>query len=382
MQTSPTENPNSLLSHFTTLTDPRVERTQLHPLSNILVIAICAIICGADDWVAVARYGNAKREWLSGFLDLSNGIPAHDTFGRVFRLLNPDVLQACFVSWIKSIAKLTDGEVVAIDGKLLNGSASASKGRRAIDMVSAWACGNRLVLGQVKVDVKSNELKAIPELLALLDLKGCIVTADAMGTHEEIAEIVHNQGADYVLPLKDNQPILRQAVEEHFAFALERLPADAPLLAELQTVEDDHGRMDIREHFITEDVSWLPGVTGKPLWPGVRSIGMVRSIRVVNDKESTFVRYYITSLPADAEKFANAVRSHWCIENQLHWVLDVAFDQDNNRTCTGHSAHNLAILHSISLNLLKQDKSCKLGIKNRRLSAAWDNAYLAKLLFN
>lgn len=292
------------------------------------------------------------------------------------------MLQACFVSWIKSIAKLTDGEVVAIDGKLLNGSASASKGRRAIDMVSAWACGNRLVLGQVKVDDKSNELKAIPELLALLDLKGCIVTADAMGTHAEIAEIVHNQGADYVLPLKDNQPILRQAVEEHFAVALERLPADAPMLAELQTVEDDHGRMDIRDYFITEDVNWLPAVTGKPLWPGVRSIGMARCMRVVNDKESTFVRYYITSLPADAEKFANAERSHWCIENQLHWVLDVAFDQDNNRTRTGHSAHNLAILHSISLNLLKQDKSCKLGIKNRRLSAAWDNVYLAKLLFD
>jgi predicted transposase YbfD/YdcC len=382
MQTSPTENPNSLLSHFATLPDPRVERTRLHPLANILVIAICAIICGADDWVSIEDYGEAKQEWLSGFLDLSNGIPAHDTFGRVFSLLDPDTLQACFISWIKSIAQLSDGEVVAIDGKLLNGSADAPKGRRAIDMVSAWACGNRLVLGQVKVDAKSNELKAVPELLELLDLKGCIVTADAMSTHEEIAGIVHSKGADYVLPLKDNQPLLRQAVEEYFDFALQRLPADAPVLAELQTVEDDHGRMDIREYFITEDVSWLPGVTGKPLWPGVRSIGMVRSLRVVNDKESTFTRYYITSLPADAAKFANAVRSHWCVENQVHWVLDVAFDQDNNRTRTGHSAHNLAILQTIGLNLLKRETSKKLGIKNRRLSAAWDDAYLAKVLFN
>lgn len=382
MPTSPTENPNSLFSHFSNLTDPRVERTRAHPLSNILVIAICAIICGADDWVAVEDYGAAKQEWLSGFLDLSNGIPSHDTFGRVFSLLNPEELQACFVSWIKSIAKLRDGEVVAIDGKLLNGSADARKGRHAIDMVSAWACGNRLVLGQVKVDAKSNELKAVPQLLALLDLKGCIVTADAMSTYEEIAEIVHNHGADYVLPLKDNQPTLRQAVEDHFAFAEQRLPADAPVLAALRTVDADHGRMDIREHFITEDVSWLPAVTGKPLWPGVRSIGMVRSTRTVNGKVSTFVRYYITSLAADARKFADAVRSHWCIENQLHWVLDVAFDQDNNRSRTGHSAHNLAILHHIGLNLLKQEKSLKLGIKNRRLHAAWDDRYLAKLLFD
>lgn len=382
MQTSPTENPSSLLSHFSTLTDPRVERTLVHPLCNILVISICAIICGANDWVAIENYGEAKQEWLSGFLDLSNGIPVHDTFGRVFAALDPDKLQACFVSWIKSIAKLTEGEVIAIDGKMLNGSADAPKGRRAIDMVSAWACGNRLVLGQVKVDAKSNELKAIPQLLELLDLKGCIVTADAMSTHEEIAEIVYNKGADYVLPLKDNQPTLRKAVEEHFAFAEKRLPADAPVLAELRTVDGDHGRMDIREYFITEDVNWLPGVTGKPLWPGVRSIGMVRSMRVVNGKESTFVRYYITSLAADAKKFANAVRSHWCIENQLHWVLDVAFDQDNNRTRTGHSAHNLAILHHIALNLIKQEKSLKLGVKNRRLHAAWDNTYLAKLIFS
>jgi predicted transposase YbfD/YdcC len=310
MQTSPTENPYSLLSYFASLSDPRIEHTRLHPLSNILVIAICAIICGADDWVSVAEYGEAKQEWLSGFLDLSNGIPSHDTFGRVFSLLDPNAVQSCFVRWVKSIAKLTDGEVVAIDGKLLNGSADAPKGRRAIDMVSAWACGNRLVLGQVKVGAKSNELKAIPELLGLLDLKGCIVTADAMSTHAEIATVVHDRGADYVLPLKDNQPSLRQTVEEHFAFALDRLPADAPVFAELTTVEDVHGRMDIRKYFITEDVKWLPGVTGKPLWPGVRSIGMVRSLRVVNGKESTFNRYYITSLPADAAKFANAVRSH------------------------------------------------------------------------
>ena len=381
MQTAPAENTNSLLSHFAALPDPRVERTRLHPLSNILVIAICAIICGADDWVSIEEYGEAKQEWLSGFLDLSSGIPAHNTFGRVFSLLDPDTLQTCFVSWIKSIAKLSNGEVVAIDGKLLNGSADAPKGRRASDMVSAWACGNRLVLGQVKVDSKSNELKAIPELLELLDLRGCIVTADAMSTHAEIAELVYSKGADYVLPLKENQPILRQAVDEHFAFALERLPADATVVAELQTVEDDHGRMDIREYFITEDVRWLPSVTGKALWPGVRSIGMVRSLRVVNDKESTFVRYSISSLPADAAKFANAVRSHWCVENQLHWVLDVAFDQDNNRTRTGHSAHNLAILQTIGLNLLKQEKSKKIGVKNRRLSAGWDDDYLARVLF-
>jgi predicted transposase YbfD/YdcC len=265
-------------------------------------------------------------------------------------------------------------------------------------MVSPWACGNRLVLGQVRVDEKTNEMKVIPQLLALLDLKGCIVTVDAMSTHREIAEEVHARGADYVLPLKDNQPNLREAVEEYFVMAEEdeeklQVPgaaasaastasAGSELVARTQTVDVEHGRTEIREYAITGDVAWLPGVTGKPLWPGVRSIGMVRCRRIVGDKESIFVRYYLSSLPPDVHKFARAVRSHWCIENQLHWVLDVAFDEDNNRSRTGNLAHNLAILHHIALNLVKQERTLKVGVKNRRLNAGWDDSYLAKILFS
>lgn len=372
----------SLLSHFSSLSDPRVERTRAHPLVNILVITVCAVICGADDWVSVADYGEMKAGWLGGFLDLRNGIPSHDTFGRVFSLLDPKELQTCFVNWIKSVAKLTDGEVVAIDGKKLNGSADAPKGHHAIHMVSAWACENRLVLGQLRVDEKSNEMKAVPQLLDLLDLSGCIVTLDAMSTHREIAEAIHVRDADYVLPLKENQPTLRTAVAEYFDYAGQVAAQQRATLHSTRTVDNEHGRLETREYFLTDAIDWLPGVTGKQPWPGLRSIGMVRTQRTVGDKQSSDVRYYLTSLPANVHKFAQAVRNHWCIENQLHWVLDVAFDEDNNRSRTGHSAHNLAIVHHIALNLIKQEKTAKMGVKNKRLKAGWSDAYLAKVLFS
>ena len=378
----PTMPDGSLLSHFSSLPDPRIERTRAHPLVNILVITICAVICGADDWVSVVSYGRSKASWLAGFLDMSNGVPSHDTFGRVFSLLDPNELQNCFVNWIKSVAKLTDGEVVAIDGKKLNGSADAPKGHYAIHMVSAWACENRLVLGQLRVDEKSNEMKAVPQLLDLLDLSGCIVTLDAMSTHREIAAAIHAHAADYVLPLKENQPTLRTAVAEYFDYAEQSDSRHRPALHRARTVDNDHGRLEVREYFLTDAIDWLPGVTGKEAWPGLRSIGMVRTKRTIGDKQSSDVRYYLTSLPADVHKFAGAVRNHWCIENQLHWVLDVAFDEDNNRSRTGHSAHNLAIVHHIALNLVKQEKTAKMGVKNKRLTAGWDDAYLAKVLFS
>jgi predicted transposase YbfD/YdcC len=264
----PTMPDGSLLSHFSSLPDPRIERTRAHPLVNILVITICAVICGADDWVSVVSYGRSKASWLAGFLDMSNGIPSHDTFGRVFSLLDPNELQSCFVSWIKSVAKLTDGEVVAIDGKKLNGSADAPKGHYAIHMVSAWACENRLVLGQLRVDEKSNEMKAVPQLLDLLDLSGCIVTLDAMSTHREIAAAIHAHAADYVLPLKENQPTLRTAVAEYFDYAEQADSRHRPALHRARTVDNEHGRLEVREYFLTDAIDWLPGVTGKELWPG------------------------------------------------------------------------------------------------------------------
>jgi len=387
----PPEEEYSLFLQLQRVSDPRVERTRAHPLINILVIAVCAVICGADDWVSVVEYGKAKFAWFARFLDLRNGIPSHDTFGRVFSLLDPNELQRSFLAWVQSVAKVTDGEIVAIDGKKLNGSADAPKGHHAIHMVSAWACENRLVLGQVKVNDKSNELKAIPQLLELLDVRGCIVTVDAAGTFAEVAAAVHAKEADWVLPLKENQPSLRRAVAEYFDLATQH-----PLPPTLRTtppsftttVDVAHGRSERREHWLSSDMDWLAVVTGKANWPGLRSIGMVRRRRTPADgtAASDEVCYYLTSLPAataaDVKRFARAVRSHWCIENQLHWVLDVAFDQDNNRSRTGHTAHNIAIVHHIALNLLKQEKSAKIGVKNKRLKAGWSNAYLAKLLFS
>lgn len=386
----PPEEEFSLFLHLQSVADPRVERTRAHPLINILVITVCAVICGADDWVSVVEFGESKFAWFARFLDMRNGIPSHDTFGRVFSLLDPDELQRSFLAWVQSVAKRTNGEIVAIDGKKLNGSADAPKGHHAIHMVSAWACENRLVLGQVKVNDKSNELKAIPQLLELLDLRGCIVTVDAAGTFAEVAAAVHAKEAEWVLPLKENQPTLRRAVEEYFALAtqqpLPRTLATQPPLY-VRTVDGEHGRSERREHWLSADMDWLKVVTGKADWPGLRSIGMVRRRRTPANgtAASDEVCYYLTSLPAtsaaDVERFAKAVRSHWCIENQLHWVLDVAFDQDNNRGRTGHTAHNIAIIHHIALNLLKQEKTAKIGIKNKRLKAGWSNDYLATLLF-
>ncbi len=333
------------------------------------------------------EYGCSKAAWLGKFLDLRHGIPSHDTFGRVFGLLNPQQMEGCFLNWVKAVAQVTEGEVVAIDGKQLNGSGQEpqqkkrkdAKGQYAIRMVSAWACANRLVLGQRKVDEKSNEIKAIPALLEVLDLHGCIVTIDAIGTHRKIAEQIHRQGADYVLPLKDNQKLLHTAVAEFFAYAQQvqyrQIAHDTAA-----HVDAGHGRIEKRECWITDDIAWLPAVTGKSLWPGLRSIAMLRCERRSGKQKATFTHFYLTSLPPEAAKFLTTVRTHWCIENQLHWVLDVAFDEDNNRARTGHSPHNLAIIRHVALNLIKQDTSTKIGVKNRRLKAGWDDTYLARLI--
>jgi predicted transposase YbfD/YdcC len=369
----------TISEHFSALPDPRVERTKLHPLVNILSIGLCAVLSGAEDWVAMEAYGNAKRSLLSTFLDLENGIPSHDTFRRVFGLLDPEQFQHCFLKWVRTIEQLTKGEIVAIDGKRLCGSREKGQGKAAINIVSAWATENRLVLGQRKVDEKSNEITAIPELLDVLMLKGCIVTIDAMGCQREIAEAIMAKEADYVLALKGNQPELYQAVTNFFDALLEPKQRMTDF-DYIRTVDADHGRIETRQHWVSEDIAWLPAVTGKPLWPGLRSIAMIRAQRRIGDQVTTFVRYYLSSLPPDATRLATAARGHWKIENQLHWSLDVSFHEDLNRTRTDYAPQNLAVLRHMALNLLQQERSSKDSLKVKRLRAAWDNDYLFKLL--
>jgi predicted transposase YbfD/YdcC len=374
---------STLTDHFAMLTDPRSDHTKRHYLLDLLTIALCAIISGADEWVAMAEYGNAKREWLDTFLDLPNGIPSHDTFGRVFAALDPDEFERCFLSWVQSTVALTDGTVVALDGKTARRAHDRGAGKAAIHMVSAWASANRLVLAQRAVDEKSNEITAIPALLDLLLLKGCIVTIDAMGCQTEIAAQIVDKGADYVLALKENQEGIYHEAIHLFADAHATDGIDYTLDT-AQTIDGGHGRVEIRRYWTISDPQTLVHLDPDKRWPGLRAIGMVTAERREKGKGAAGkvtreTRYYLTSL-ADAAEFGRAVRSHWGIENGLHWVLDIAFREDESRARAGASAANLVVLRHIAVNLLKQERSAKVGIKNKRLKAAWDERYLLKVL--
>ncbi len=375
----------SLIAHFASMRDPRIDRRKDHDLIDILVMAVCCLLCGGEGFNDMEDFGKAKYEWFKTFLRLRNGIPSHDTFNRVFAALEPKEFLDCFLRWTQSLRQAVHQEIVALDGKAL---------RRALDqgesvkyVVSAWAESNGLVLGQLKVADKSNEITAVPELLRVLELSGCIVTTDAMGCQKKIAKEIIEADADYVLALKGNQETVHEEVKSFLnATLLEqqsprpkgaKLSPAAAALASLETVEKDHGRLETRRYYQSDHLDWF---ADRFKWEGLKSLGMIESIREVDGKVTTERRYYLSSLPLDIQTFARAVRSHWGVENKVHWIMDVCFREDQSRARAGYAAENLATLRRLALNLLKREKTKKRGIKGKQLNASWDHAYLLRLL--
>jgi predicted transposase YbfD/YdcC len=365
--------------HFGKVQDPRKDRTKDHKLIDIIAIAICAVICGAEGWVDIENFGNKKLPWLKTFLELPNGIPSHDTFGRVFSLMDAEQFQAAFYEWVQAVNKIMHGQIVNIDGKCVRGSQEKGLGKRGIYMVSAWAEENHLVLGQRKVDEKSNEITAIPELLKILALAGCIVTIDAMGTQTKIAQSIQEAGADYLLSVKENQGHLYEDLSMLFGVDHE-LNFKYASLEHAKTTSKGHGRIEVRECWSTSNPAYLKLIRNHQYWAGLKSIVMVMSTRIIDGVETRQVRYYISSLPSNAQCILQVCRRHWAIENELHWVLDVALNEDHSRVRKDQAPENFAVLRHIALNLLKQEKTAKGGIHAKQLQAAWDQDYLLQVL--
>jgi predicted transposase YbfD/YdcC len=380
-------DPNSILDHFADLPDPRREQGRIHRLDEIVFIATCAVLCGADNWVQIADYAHSKLDWLETFLELPGGIPSHDTFRRTFCLIDPMAFQECFSSWMAALmarkgltpiapapSELTP---IAIDGKAQRGSARRTVGRSALHVVSAWAVENRLTLGQVATDAKSNEITAIPELLGLLDVAGALVTIDAMGCQKEIADLIREGGGDYVLAVKQNQPTLYEQVGQAIDAGLEQ---DSAALDEHRTVETGHGRRETRTYAIFPAPET---VDPDGVWRDLSAVGIaITESTDSQGRERLESRYYILSVLLSAMEFAGAVRGHWGIENNLHWQLDVSFREDECRVRTDHAPANLSVIRRFALGLLKRETTCRRGIETKRLKCAANDEYREKALFN
>ena len=365
-----------LVFYFSDLEDPRSDNRR-HLLLDIVVIAICAAICGADTWTDVELFGQAKEQWFRTFLELPHGIPSHDTFGRVFALIDPEQFQARFRDWIAAVEERTAGEVLALDGKQLRRSHDKAEGKKAIYMVSAWASENSLVLGQQKVDDRSNEITAVPQLLEMLEVSGCIVTTDAMNCQVETAKKVIENEADYVFVVKDNQPRLLEAIQGLFDDPEEMRWVDTDYDS---TTDGNHGRIETRKCWTTSDPEYLAYIASLADWPGLQSIGMIEAKRRTKEGTSVKRRYFISSLESNAKRLLYAVRTYWGIENKLHWVLDLAFREDESRVRKGNGPENFAVLRHIALNLLRREDTANISIRAKRKKAGWDNDYLLKVL--
>src|SRR5882672_4686944 len=375
----------SLIEHFTDLPDPRVDRTKYDDLIDLLVIAIGTLLCAGESFNDMEDFGRAKQDWFKTFLTLRNGIPSHDTFNRLFAALDPKAFLDCFLRWTQSLRVAVAQEVVALDGKALRRALNGDQSVKYI--VSAWAEDNGLVLGQLKVADKSNEITALPALLRVLELSGCVVTVDAMGTQKKIAQEIVEADADYVLALKGNHETVHEEVKTFLDETVAELSKPRPVgaklstaaasLAALETVEKDHGRLETRRYYQSTALDWF---ADRAKWQGLKSVGMVEAIREIGAQRTVERRYYLSSLPLGVATFARAVRGHWGVENKLHWVLDVCFREDQSRARVGYAAENLATLRRLALNLLKRERTKKRGIKGKQLNASWDHAYLLRLL--
>jgi predicted transposase YbfD/YdcC len=375
----------SLIAHLSQVPEPRIDRRKLHDLVDVLVIGICTLLCGGETFNDMEDFGEAKQEWFKTFLKLTNGIPSHDTFNRVFAVIDPQQFLECFLRWTQSVRQTVHQEIVAIDGKALRRASNKKESVKYV--VSAWAESNSLVLGQLKVADKSNEITAVPELLRVLELSGCIVTLDAMGCQKKIAREIMEADADYVLALKGNHEKVQEEVKSFLDDALAqkqaprpahaKVPQAAATLESIETVEKDHGRLEIRRYYQSAELDWF---ADRSKWEGLKSLGMVESVREVDGQTSIERRYYLSSLPLGVQTFARAARGHWGVENKVHWVMDVCFREDQSRARTGYAAENLATLRRLALNLLKREQTRKRGIRGKQLNAGWDHAYLGRLL--
>jgi predicted transposase YbfD/YdcC len=366
----------AITEHFRDLSDPRIATdNKFHDLVDIVVITILATLGGAEGWKDIGLWVKQKADWLTTFLRLPGGLPSRDTIRRVISRVDPDEFQTCFLSWIKAIGDATDGEIIAIDGKTLRRSFDRRSGKAALHMVNAWSTKNHLLLGQKAVDGKSNEITAIPKLLKMLELRGAIVTIDAMGCQRNVAKQIVDQGGDYVLALKGNQPSIDDATSAAFEEALDNLSQSG--CRQMQTVETNRGRVEDRTYF---QMKAPADFADRFEWPGLKTIGMVISFTERDGKSCDEVRCYLSSLPLGVKRFAEAVRSHWSVENQLHWILDVTFDEDGSRVSKDHGAENLALLRRIAISIFKQYRGDQESVRQRRLAASWNDEYLLKIL--